>query len=80
MDFTAYAGSGNDREVLRWITDEIMNAVMELSGQVYVDAYGASVKSAMDEGRVFDTKLPSRPGEGRTAPPVPALPQVVAPS
>jgi 1-acyl-sn-glycerol-3-phosphate acyltransferase len=80
MDFTAYAGSGNDREVLRWITDEIMNAVMELSGQVYVDAYGASVKSAMEEGRYFDAKVLNRPGEGRPAPQVPALPEVVAPS
>jgi 1-acyl-sn-glycerol-3-phosphate acyltransferase len=71
MDFSAYAGAGNDREVLRWITDEIMNAVMELSGQVYVDAYGASVKSAMEEGRDFDAKVLSRPGEGRIAPQVP---------
>ena len=71
MDFRAYAGSGNDREVLRWITDEIMNAVMALSGQVYVDAYGASVKSAMKEGRAFDAKVASRPGAGRTAPPLP---------
>jgi 1-acyl-sn-glycerol-3-phosphate acyltransferase len=44
MDFSRYAASGNDREVLRWVTDEIMNAVMELSGQEYVDAYGASAK------------------------------------
>jgi 1-acyl-sn-glycerol-3-phosphate acyltransferase len=71
MDFSAYAGAGNDREVLRWITDEIMNAVMELSGQVYVDAYGASVKGAMEEGRDFDAKVLSRPGEGRIAPQVP---------
>jgi 1-acyl-sn-glycerol-3-phosphate acyltransferase len=71
MDFSAYAGAGNDREVLRWITDEIMNAVMEMSGQVYVDAYGGSVKSAMEEGRDPAAKVLSRPGEARTAPPVP---------
>jgi 1-acyl-sn-glycerol-3-phosphate acyltransferase len=70
MDFSAYAGAGTDRDVLRWITDEIMNAVMELSGQVYVDAYGASVKSAMEEGRDFEANVLGRPGEGRTAPPV----------
>ena len=45
LDFTAYAGAGNDREVLRWVTDEIMDAVMTCPGQVYVDAYGGSVKS-----------------------------------
>ena len=50
LDFTAYAAAGNDREVLRWITDQIMDAVMRLSGQEYVDAYGASVKAALAEG------------------------------
>jgi 1-acyl-sn-glycerol-3-phosphate acyltransferase len=68
MDFRAYTGAGNDREVLRWITDEIMNAVMELSGQVYVDAYASSVKAAIKEGKAFDAKVASRPGEGRSAP------------
>jgi 1-acyl-sn-glycerol-3-phosphate acyltransferase len=71
MDFRAYATTRNDREVLRWITDEIMNAVMELSGQVYVDAYGSSVKAAMKDGRVPDAPVLSRPGAGRTVPPLP---------
>jgi 1-acyl-sn-glycerol-3-phosphate acyltransferase len=72
MDFSGYSGSGNDRQVLRWITDEIMNAVLELSGQVYVDAYGASVKEALEQGQQVDVKILSRPGEGRSTPPVPA--------
>jgi 1-acyl-sn-glycerol-3-phosphate acyltransferase len=71
LDFSRYSASGNDREVLRWVTDEIMNAVMELSGQEYVDAYGSSVKSARDEGRVLDAPVLSRPGAGRPVPPVP---------
>ena len=62
LDFSRYAGAGNDREVLRWITDEIMDAVMQLSGQTYVDAYGASVKDGPAEGR----ELPARrPATGR---------------
>ena len=72
LDFRAYAAAGNDRAVLRWITDEIMNAVMELSGQEYVDAYGTSVKAALKEGRVLDVAVLSRPGAGRPVPPVPA--------
>ncbi len=72
LDFSAYAGAGNDRDVLRWITDEIMNAVMELSGQTYVDVYGSAVKAALTRGQ---QELPgvvrSRPGEGRSAPPLP---------
>lgn len=72
LDFSRYAGAGNDREVLRWVTDEIMAAVMDLSGQTYVDAYGASVKSARAEGTAFETPILERPGAGRPAPPVPA--------
>ena len=53
MDFSAYAEAGNDRNVLRWITDEIMNAVIELSAQEYVDVYGTSAKAALDAGRPF---------------------------
>jgi 1-acyl-sn-glycerol-3-phosphate acyltransferase len=72
MDFSRYASAGTDRAVLRYVTDEIMNAVMELSGQEYVDAYGSSVKTAKDEGRDFPIKVASRPGAGQAVPPVPA--------
>jgi 1-acyl-sn-glycerol-3-phosphate acyltransferase len=71
MDFRAYASAGNDRQVLRWVTDEIMNAVMELSGQAYVDAYGQSVKAAMKQGTFQAPPALSRPGAGRSAPPIP---------
>jgi 1-acyl-sn-glycerol-3-phosphate acyltransferase len=39
LDFTRYRGVGEDRLILRSITDEIMYAIMELSGQEYVDVY-----------------------------------------
>jgi 1-acyl-sn-glycerol-3-phosphate acyltransferase len=74
MDFTAYAAAaGNNRAVLRYVTDEIMNAVMELSGQEYVDAYGSSVKEAMEQGRDFPVRVVDRPGDGKP-PPLPARP------
>jgi len=72
LDFDRYAGAGNDRDVLRWVTDEIMAAVQQLSGQTYVDAYATSVKDAAREGRTFEAKVAARPGEGRPVPPVPA--------
>lgn len=72
MDFDRYAGAGNDRDVLRWVTDEIMAAVQELSGQTYVDAYASSVKDAARDGRAFPTTVLARPGAGRPVPPVPA--------
>jgi 1-acyl-sn-glycerol-3-phosphate acyltransferase len=72
MDFDRYAGAGNDRDVLRWVTDEIMAAVQQLSGQTYVDAYASSVKSALREGRPYETTVLERPGARRAAPPMPA--------
>jgi 1-acyl-sn-glycerol-3-phosphate acyltransferase len=77
MDFSAYAAAGNDRDVLRWITDEIMNAVMELSGQEYVDAYGTVAKTALEEGRELPTGAGHRPGAGRAVPPIPIPPAAV---
>lgn len=44
LDFSRYAGLAGDRFVERSIVDEIMYALLELSGQEYVDRYAASVK------------------------------------
>lgn len=71
LDFSAWSSQNGNRDVLRWVTDEIMNAVMELSGQEYVDAYGASVKSAAAEGRELAQPVLPRPGYGRPRPPMP---------
>jgi 1-acyl-sn-glycerol-3-phosphate acyltransferase len=48
LDFSRYEGLSGDRFVERSITDEIMYEIMELSGQEYVDVYGATVKKSMD--------------------------------
>jgi 1-acyl-sn-glycerol-3-phosphate acyltransferase len=48
LDFTRYEGLSGDRFVERSITDEIMYEIMTLSGQEYVDVYGATVKKSMD--------------------------------
>jgi 1-acyl-sn-glycerol-3-phosphate acyltransferase len=74
MDFSAYAQAGNDRDVLRWITDEIMNAVVELSGQEYVDVYGTVAKAALEGGKPLPASAGHRPGAGRPVPPLPARP------
>jgi len=44
LDFSRYAGLSGDRFIERSITDEIMYALMELSGQEYVDIYAAKAK------------------------------------
>ena len=46
LDFSRYAGMSEDRFILRSITDEIMYAIMELSGQEYVDIYAPVAKEA----------------------------------
>ena len=50
LDFSRYAGLEADRLVLRAVTDEIMYALMELSGQEYVDEYAqrAKMRAASD--------------------------------
>ena len=45
LDFSRYAGMETDRFVLRSVTDEIMYAIMKLSGQEYVDEYASSAKA-----------------------------------
>lgn len=44
LDFSRYAGLSEDRFILRSITDEIMYAIMELSGQTYVDRYATAAR------------------------------------
>ncbi|MGW1160085.1 lysophospholipid acyltransferase family protein [Streptomyces sp. NPDC002513] len=45
LDFSRYTGLENEKAVLRAVTDEIMYAILSLSGQEYVDRYAADVKA-----------------------------------
>ncbi|MFJ8013611.1 lysophospholipid acyltransferase family protein [Streptomyces sp. NPDC096339] len=51
LDFSRYEGLEGERAVLRAVTDEIMYAILELSGQEYVDRYAAEVKAEEEEAR-----------------------------
>ncbi|SDE54324.1 lysophospholipid acyltransferase family protein [Auraticoccus monumenti] len=73
LDFEEYRGQPPNREVLRWVTDEIMAAIQELTGQQYVDVYAASVKTQALEPGALDDRVLARPGLGTTKPPVPVL-------
>jgi 1-acyl-sn-glycerol-3-phosphate acyltransferase len=75
MDFAAYRGASSDRDTLRWVTDEMMNAIMELSGQTYVDVYVSVVQAELRKGKSIeeiDVPVLARPGLGRPLPPIPA--------
>lgn len=72
LDFSRYAGMEEDRFILRSVTDEIMYALMSLSGQEYVDLYAATQKARLTAGRrqppssAVDSQAPG----GRPAPDV----------
>jgi 1-acyl-sn-glycerol-3-phosphate acyltransferase len=60
LDFSRYYGMDDDRVVLRAVTDEIMYALMRLSGQEYVDEYAARGKGRLHSLRK-GRRGPSRP-------------------
>ncbi|MGH8823965.1 MAG: lysophospholipid acyltransferase family protein [Jiangellaceae bacterium] len=45
LDFSRYEGMEDDRYVLRSVTDEIIYALMGLSGQEYIDIYAQRAKA-----------------------------------
>jgi 1-acyl-sn-glycerol-3-phosphate acyltransferase len=59
LDFSRYHGLETDRIVLRAVTDEIIYAIMKLSGQEYVDEYAQRHKSRTQ---------PPAPAEGDSVP------------
>ncbi|GAA1006105.1 1-acyl-sn-glycerol-3-phosphate acyltransferase [Streptomyces sp. F-3] len=64
LDFSRYAGMENEKAVLRAVTDEIMYAVMSLSGQEYVDRYAAEVKAEQAGARGGKERRLPRPPLG----------------
>lgn len=70
LDFSAWKGMEDNRALGRWVTDEVMAAIQELTGQTYVQAYAASVKSGSMDAAEADRRVRPRPGGG--PPPVPA--------
>ncbi|GAA1866283.1 lysophospholipid acyltransferase family protein [Myceligenerans crystallogenes] len=51
LDFSHLAGKAGDHATLRRVADEIMEAILALSDQEYVDVYAATEKSATAAGR-----------------------------
>jgi 1-acyl-sn-glycerol-3-phosphate acyltransferase len=76
LDFSRYAGLESDHLVLRAITDEIMYALMELSGQEYVDEYAQQAKNRLRPGR----RLPPSPRRGGQAPAPASAPRRAEPA
>lgn len=62
LDFSEFYGRGDDPRVLRWVTDQVMAAIHDLSGQTYIEAYGTSVKSGSLTSTEADARILERPG------------------
>ncbi|MFB7208757.1 lysophospholipid acyltransferase family protein [Streptomyces sp. NPDC056255] len=58
LDFSRYAGMENQKAAVRAVTDEIMYAILGLSGQEYVDEYAVKVKAAQAEQAGQSKKFP----------------------
>lgn len=73
LDFSAHAAMVDDRVTIRWVTDEVMAAIQQLSGQQYVNVYASSVKYGVISAADADAKVLPRPGFGATPPVPPAV-------
>ncbi|OAH11005.1 lysophospholipid acyltransferase family protein [Streptomyces jeddahensis] len=66
LDFSRYIGMENEKAILRAVTDEIMYAILGLSGQEYVDKY-AAVAKAEEAEKAEKAKQDAKGPEGRKA-------------
>jgi len=56
LDFSRYYGMEEDRFVLRSVTDELVYALMQLSGQEYVDMYATKAKELISARKKEEKK------------------------
>lgn len=64
MSFDEFYGAKGNAQVLRWVTDEVMAAIQQLTGQEYADVYGFRVKHGDLRELGSDSFVVSRPGGG----------------
>ncbi|MEY9942542.1 lysophospholipid acyltransferase family protein [Streptacidiphilus sp. MAP5-3] len=57
LTFDRYEGMQRDRFVLRAVTDEIVSAILDLSGQEYVDMYATKAKLLAAKAAKSETEL-----------------------
>ncbi len=64
LEFSELAGRDRDMRVLRWVTDETLAAIQELTGQEYADVYASRVKHGDLRDTGSDAFVIRRPGGG----------------
>ena len=70
LDFSQYRGA-TDQRTLRYITDQVMSAIQELTGQQYVDVYASRVKHGDLQGADLTDRELDHPGAGLGVVPTP---------
>lgn len=71
LDFTELSTRSHEMKVLRHVTDEVMDAIQQLTGQEYVDVYANRAKFGDLKDKDLTPFMKARPG-GRELPPPPA--------
>ncbi|SER47959.1 1-acyl-sn-glycerol-3-phosphate acyltransferase [Propionibacterium cyclohexanicum] len=69
VDYSPWRGQEEDSRVLRWVTDDVMARIQELSGQDYVDVYASRVKRGNLRGADLSRYLKPAPTTGVERPP-----------
>ncbi|WP_448852357.1 lysophospholipid acyltransferase family protein [Corynebacterium sp. 335C] len=71
IDPADYRDRGDEYACARALTDDVMAALQDLSGQDYVDAYAADVKNSLTEGNGYPEG--TEPGGRLETPPAPGV-------
>lgn len=69
LSWPQYTGRDDDRDVLRWVTDDVMAAIQDLTGQEYVDAYGVTRKTGQLTAEAAEGYRRDNPHARATPPP-----------
>ncbi|RRD50984.1 1-acyl-sn-glycerol-3-phosphate acyltransferase [Arachnia propionica] len=64
LDFSEYQGMQGETKLLRYVTDEVLAAIQQLTGQQYADVYATRVKHGDLKEVGPDEFLRPRPGDG----------------
>ena len=64
IDFSEFADTPGNTQVLRYVTDETLAAIQQLTGQEYADVYAFRVKGGDLKEVGSDEFLTARPGDG----------------
>lgn len=68
LDYSGWRRQRDDVKVLRWITNDVLAHVQDLSGQRYVDVYGVRVKYGNLRGKDLTPFVKASPTQGLSMP------------